>query len=172
MINRQITIRPQDIVVLIKLIVLGKKNISWLKKDLADELCLSNSEITKVFVRLQATGLFSANSNVIQRTTFYEFLIYGLKITFPPFIGSETRGVLTGVNALKEGGIRGTNYVWESYEGQHRGISVSPLYPDIVLAAKKDDLLYQALCACDMLRVGQTREVNFAREWLKRIITE
>lgn len=172
MINRQITMRPQDIVVLLKIVSFNKRQVAWRKKDLAETLNLANSEITNVFERLGNTGLVDAHKNAIQANALYEFVIYGLKAAFPPFIGPETRGILTGANAFPDINIKGVNYVWEDYHGEHRGNSLSPLYPDVIKAVQKDDMLYKALCACDMLRVGQTREIGFARDWLKKFILE
>lgn len=171
--NRQITIRPQDIVVLLKIISLNKSKTAWLRKDLAESLNLSNSEITNVFERLKNTGLIDTHKNVIQQNALYEFLIYGLKATFPPYVGPETRGILTGTNVFPTSNIKGINYVWENFNGQHRGNSLSPLYPEIISAVQKDNhYLYGALSACDMLRVGQSREIKFARQWLKNFILE
>lgn len=79
---------------------------------------------------------------------------------------------MTGANAFNESGIKGPNYVWEYYQGQHRGNAISPLYPEVAFAVQNDNYLYDAVCSCDMLRVGQTREINFAREWLKKFISE
>jgi hypothetical protein len=45
-----------------------------------------------------------------------------------------------------------------------------PLYSEIVHACENDKHLYFALSACEMLRVGRVREVNFARQWLKNFI--
>jgi hypothetical protein len=72
--SKQITIRPQDIVVLLKIVSLAKDKKDWLKKDLADSLNLANSEITKVFERLKFTGLIVGTQ--VQSLTFYEYLIY------------------------------------------------------------------------------------------------
>lgn len=164
--------RPQDIVVLLKIISFQKAATPWLRKDMAAALDLSNSEITNVFERLRATGLVDISKNEVYTNALYEFLVYGLKAAFPPYIGAETRGILTAGNAFMENEIKGPNYVWEYHEGKHRGITISPLYPEVVSAVQKDEHLYHALCACDMLRVGQTREVNFAREWLKAFLND
>ena len=75
--SKQITIRWQDIVVLLKIVALAKTERDWFKKDLADSLNLANSEITKVFERLKFTGLIVGTR--VQSLTFYEYLIYGLK---------------------------------------------------------------------------------------------
>lgn len=173
MINRQITIRPQDIVALIKILSFKKQGkSSWLKIELAAQLHLSKAEVTKIFERLKLTGLVDFNGNVVQPQALYEFLIYGLKYTFPAFVGHETRGILTGANTFPQSGIKGIDYVWEDYNGQTRGSAISPLYPEVISAVKDDDHLYRALAACDMLRVGLTREVNFARDWLKHFILD
>lgn len=172
MIARQISLRPQDIVVLLKIVSFKKDGVAWLRKDLATALNLSNSEITNVFERLRATGLIDIGKNAVYSNALYEFLVYGLKAAFPPYVGPETRGILTGANAFSDIGIKGPNYVWEYYEGKQRGIAISPLYPEVVSAVLKDEHLYQALCACDMLRVGQTREINFAREWLRGFLID
>ena len=172
MLVRQITIRPQDIVALLKIISFAKAHSVWLRKDLAAALSLSNAEITNVFERLRATGLIDIGRNVVHANALYEFLIYGLKATFPPAIGAETRGILTGSNAFEDNGMKSANYVWEHHEGKQRGFSLSPLYSEVVMASQKDKSLYLALCACDMLRVGRTREINFARKWLKQFIID
>jgi hypothetical protein len=172
MIARQISMRPQDVVVLLKIVCFKKNNKTWLRKDIAAGLDLSNSEITNVFERLRATGLIDVSRNTVHTNAFYEFLVYGLKVAFPPYIGAETRGVLTGVNAFADSGIKGANYVWEYYEGKQRGTVISPLYPEVVHAVQKDEFLYHALCACDMLRVGQTREISFARKWLRDFLND
>lgn len=169
MISRQITIRPQDIVALLKIVSFNKnKQPSWMRKDLAAALFLSNSEITNVFERLQFTGLIDVNSYAIQSQALYEFLLYGLKHTFPAIIGQETKGVITGINAIPGSGVKSPNYVWPDYQGKQRGYAVTPLYPEVITAAKGDGLLHQLLAACDVLRMGQVREVNFARTWLKK----
>lgn len=169
MIGRQITIRPQDIVALLKIVTFNKSRQSpWMRKDLATALFLSNSEITNVFERLQYTGLIDVNSYALQSQALYEFLLYGLKHTFPAIIGQESKGVITSINAIPGSGIKAPNYVWPDYKGNQRGYSVTPLYPEVTTAAKEDSKLHQLLAACDVFRIGQVREVNFARKWLKK----
>ena len=168
--EKQITIRPQDVVVLLKIISLERSGKSWMKKDLADSLNLANSEITNVFDRLKYTGLIMPGINRVQRLTFYEYLVYGLKATFPPLVGAETRGLVTASGAIPGSNIIGSDYVWPQAKGKTRGTSIVPLYSEIVHACENDKDLYSALSACEMLRVGRVREVNFARQWLKNFI--
>jgi hypothetical protein len=169
MVTRQITLRPQDIVALLKIVSFYRQGqVSWKKGDLAAALFLANSEITNVFGRLRHTGLIDTSNNAIQYHSFYEFLLYGLKHSFPALVGQETKGVITGINALPDSGIKAPSYVWPDYLGKHRGYSVIPLYPEAPAAARDDDYLHQLLAACDVLRIGKVREVNFARTWLKK----
>jgi hypothetical protein len=168
--SKQITIRPQDVVILLKIVTLVKSGNDWLKKDLADSLNLANSEITKVFDRLKFTGLLVGTR--VQSLTFYEYLIYGLKATFPPSIGPKVRGLITGSGAIPESNIAGSDYVWKHAGGKTKGTSITPLYSEVVFASENDRNLYLALSACEMLRVGRVREINFARQWLKTFIIE
>lgn len=65
--NRQIAIRPQDVVILLKIISFQKSHTAWLRKDQAEHLGLSNAEITNVFERLRNTGLMDIRMSDIQR---------------------------------------------------------------------------------------------------------
>lgn len=143
-----------------------------MKKDLAQQLFLSNSEITNIYERLRFSGLLDVNTNTIRLQSLYEFLIYGFRYVFPAIVGPETRGILTGANALPDNNIRSTNYVWPTYEGIDRGYSIAPLYPEVIHAVRNDGLLYTALVVCDMLRTGQSREINVARDWFKKFLLE
>lgn len=168
MISRQISLRPQDIVALLKVVSFKKAGPkSWMKKDLAAALSVANSEITNVFDRLQYTGLIDVDTYSIQSQALYEFLVYGLKHVFPAVIGRETKGVITSINAIPDAGINAPNYVWPEYQGSSRGFAVTPLYPEVPSAVKEDKVLHQLLAACDVIRIGHVREVNFARDWLK-----
>lgn len=168
MVTRQIALRPQDIVALLKIVSFYRKGkVSWKKGDLAEALFLANSEITNVFGRLRHTDLIDTDNGTIQYQSFYEFLLYGLRHSFPAIVGHETKGVITGINALPDSGIQAPNYVWPDYQGKYRGYSVIPLYPEAPAAARNDDYLHLLLAACDVLRIGTVREVNFARTWLR-----
>src|SRR5688572_12825807 len=126
--EKQIVIRPQDVVVLLKIISLERSGKTWMKKDLAESLNLANSEITNVFDRLKYTGLIMPGVNRVQHLTFYEYLVFGLKATFPPLVGTETRGFLTGSGAIPESNISGSDFVWPHEKGKSRGTSIVPLY--------------------------------------------
>lgn len=132
--NKQVSIREQEIVVLFKIVVLAQTGNDWLKKNLADSLNLANSEITKVFDRLRFTGLIVGTR--VQSLTFYEYLIYGLKATFPPSIGPKVRGLITGSGAIPESNIAGSDYVWK-HAGEKRKVHPSPHYtPKLYLHLK------------------------------------
>jgi hypothetical protein len=91
-------------VVLLKIVSFNKVGTPWLRKDMAAAWDLSNSEITNVFERLRATGLIDVSKNAMYTNALCELP------TFRPYIGAETRGILTGGNAFAESGIKGPNY--------------------------------------------------------------
>ena len=74
-------IKPQDIVVLAKLLVY-KENKSWSQNSIAVELCLSPSQINSAFKRLVEAGLMTPYHSpnkpqpIIQACE--EFFIHGL----------------------------------------------------------------------------------------------
>ena len=63
--------RPQDIVVLLKIIALGKKE--WQMKNIADQLYLSPSEITESINRSQIAGLIDETKKKLEIKSFYCF---------------------------------------------------------------------------------------------------
>jgi hypothetical protein len=99
-----------------------------------------------------------------------EFLIHGVKYSFPPDIGSMTRGIPTGFAspALRDNFSYAPDnlYVWPYSKGHERGISFSPLYKSIPELAMKDEKLYAALGLVDAIRLGRARESNLAEKLL------
>ncbi|NDC42905.1 MAG: hypothetical protein EBZ77_15370 [Chitinophagia bacterium] len=59
-------------------------------------------------------------------------------------------------------------YVWPDNDGDSIGLLIEPLYAKQVAAARKDTSLYKLLTLVDMIRVGRSREVNYAVEELKK----
>ena len=68
--------RPQDIVVLLKIIAL--KNDDWYNSELAHSLQISGSEISEVLNRCKIAGLIDSKKRKVHINSFIEFLIYGL----------------------------------------------------------------------------------------------
>ena len=163
--------RPQDVVVLLKIIALGSEN--WLNMDLAYSLKISPSEISEALNRCKITGLISTGKKIVHRNNLTEFLIYGLKYVFPAEPGAIVRGIPTAHSAspIKEkisSGIE--SYVWPYSLGETRGQAIEPLYRSIPKIVLNDSPLYELLVVVDTIRLGRTREAQIAvNELMKRM---
>lgn len=160
-------IRPQDIPILIKII--STKDKPWLIQDLAFSLFLSQSEVSESLHRSLYAGLLDGSKKKVQKQNLLEFLVYGVKYTFPQQPGALVRGMPTAFShpKLKNKIISETKLVWPDDESQVIGFCIEPFYPKQVRAAKNDEYFYYMLCLIDMLRIGKPREVSFAKEELK-----
>jgi len=169
-INHQLTLKPQDLVVLLKLVSLGDKPALYGK--LAESLGMSSSEVHASVGRAKAARLVTVADDrpVIVRAAFKEFLLHGAKYAFPATLGSPTRGVPTAYAAPSLASrISQPNEpppVWPEPKGEQRGISFHPLYPTAPSAAKRDPLLYELLALFDALRGGAARERQIASQLL------
>jgi hypothetical protein len=168
--NHQLTLKPQDLVVLLKLVSLGEKSATY--GELAESLGMSSSEVHASVGRTKAARLLRIEDNrpVIIRAAFREFLLHGAKYAFPATLGSPTRGMLTAYAAPPLASrISQPNEsppVWPDPKGEQRGISFHPLYPTAPAAAKRDCLLYELLALFDALRGGAARERQIASQLL------
>ena len=162
--------RPQDIVILLKIIVLGDS--SWLNKDLAQSLYISPSEIGESLSRSEIAGLIDFNRKRVNRLGLFEFLEHGLHYVFPQQPGSMVSGVPTahGHPFIKQFIEADLLYVWPDIKGDVRGLSIEPLYPNQVKAIREDSRLYTLLALLDVIRVGKVREKEIAIGELKNII--
>lgn len=160
--------RPQDIAILIK--VMSMKGRPWLVKDLAFELFLSQSEVSESLHRSMYAGLIDGDKKWVQSQNFHEFILYGLRYVFPQQPGSIVRGMPAAHShpRLQNKFIADTKLVWPDPESNSIGLSIEPFYSKQVKAAKQDESLYYNLCLIDMIRGGKPREVNYAKEELKK----
>ena len=162
--------RPQDIVILLKIIILGEK--SWLNKDLAQSLYISGSEIGESLSRSEIAGLIDFNKKRVNRQGLFEFLEYGLRYVFPLQPGAMVTGIPTahGHPFIKQFIESDLLYVWPDFKGESRGLSIEPFYPNQIKAIRDDAELYKALALLDVIRVGRQREINIAISELRNII--
>jgi hypothetical protein len=162
--------RPQDIVILLKIIVLGDK--TWLNKDLAQSLYISGSEITESLHRSEVSGLIDFNKKLVNRPGLLEFLEHGLRYVFPQQPGAMVTGVPTahGHPFIKSFINADLIYVWPDSMGEARGLTIEPLYRKQVKAIKEDELLYKLLALLDVIRVGRVREIKIATKELSKMI--
>ena len=172
-------IKPQDVVVLVKLLVQpdGKH---WSQNSLAFELCLSPSQINSAFKRLVIAGLMTSYQPpnkpqpIIQACE--EFFIHALKYIFPAKLGEIARGVPTSYSgpSLKIQIVAGNDPipVWPYGEGEERGVSLKPLYSSVPESVSKypDPIFYDLLTLIDAVRSGRAREKQLAIQKISNIL--
>ena len=167
---RQLSLRPQDVVVVTKLAVNEKRAYTY--AQLAAELFMSASEVHSSMKRAELCRLVIREDGMPKclRTSLREFLICGIQYVFPAVLGAPTRGVPTGVSgpALKRlfASPEVLATVWPSAEGSAHGIAFAPLYPSVPKACLSDMRLYEALSLVDAVRGGAAREREEARKML------
>ena len=85
--------RPQDIVVLLKII--HYTNTPWQYRDIAASLSLSVSEISESLHRSYIAGLVDESKRRVFRQSLMEFIEHGLHYVFPQQPGTMVTGVPT-----------------------------------------------------------------------------
>ncbi len=161
--------RPQDVVVLLKIITIG--NVDWHNSDLSKSLRISASEISEVLNRCKIAGLIDSNKRKVHINSFKEFLIYGLKYVFPVEPGTMIKGIPTAHSAppINEYISEGKDiYVWPFAKGTKRGQAIEPLYKTLPAIALEDQKFYELLSIVDTIRVGRAREVKIAIDELEK----
>jgi len=157
-------IKPQDIVILLKVTVL--EDGRWRHVDLAEGLGLSQTEISFALDRCKTAGFIDSAKKMVLKSALLEFLVHGLKYTFPAKPGPVCRGVPTAHSAppLSKTIVSSEEdrYVWPWDDGKVRGQAIEPLYPNAPLAAKNDQKLYELLALVDAVRAGRAREQAIA----------
>ncbi len=170
-------IKPQDIVVVLKLVALGQR--PWTYQMLSSELCMSASEINSAVKRSVHAGLCrlpvgTESSPRPMPRAIDEFLKHGLKYVFPPETGGLIRGVPTGFAApplrhlIKHSGE--PDPVWPWSEGTVRGLSIKPLYSSVPEAALLDESLYKLLALVDVIRGSSARGRDLASIELEAMV--
>lgn len=163
-------LKPQDIVILLKLITLG--NRPWSYSTLAHELAMSPSEVHSGIKRAAKARLIDAQRNVPIIWALQEFLVHGVKYAYPPDRGNLTRGIPTSYAAPPLNSLivqpDEPPPVWPDPEGTVRGYEYSPLYRSVPKAVARDNALYELLALVDAIRDGRARE----RELALKLLTE
>ena len=173
MIGKQIIMRPQDVVILLKKLTRSGRSMNG--KELSESLGISQSEVSEAMERNLNAHLTDDAKVRVNIVSLREFLIYGIKYCFPVKPGAMVRGIPTAVSSplFSESIVAGDEtFVWKCKEGTHRGQSVTPLFHTVPLAVKQDDELYSLLAIVDALRIGRARERNIAIQELDKILTD
>lgn len=161
---------PQDVLVMLKLSV--ARRTRWTYDQLGVALGMSMSMVHSSIRRAAQARLYDENRRKPVRAALEEFLVHGVKYAFPPDIGTVTRGVLTAFAApvlrdefaqnLDDVGVS----VWPHPTGENRGVALTPLYRSVPDIVRPGDMLYDALCLLDAIRIGRAREQQRAAELL------
>jgi hypothetical protein len=170
--HRQWTLKPQDLVVALKLHLLKTERLSF--ADLGQSLRLSPFEAHAATQRLIAARLaVSLDGHVLPiLPTVRTFVLNGAAFAYPAIRGEITIGTPTAHAAppLNELLVSSSDLlpVWPDPDGVQRGESVMPLYPRVPEAARADPKLYALLALFDALRMGQARERALAIDHLEQ----
>jgi hypothetical protein len=165
-------LKPQDIFVLLKLVVMGSR--PWSYAILAVELGMSPSQTHSALKRTLAANLtVRQGENIVPHfRNLEEFLIHGLKYVFWAEQGEMTRGMPTAYAApplaeLLVSTATEPPPVWPDPDGEVRGIAFQPLYKQAPQAARTDKNLYELLILVDAVRSGRAREREIATKKLQ-----
>jgi hypothetical protein len=161
--------RPQDIVVLLKIVSMTNQN--WRNIDIANALQVSPSEVSEALNRCMIARLIDGKKRNVHKNSFKEFLIYGLKYVFPVEPGAIMRGIPTAhsappINKYISSGV--DIYVWPYAKGNQRGQAIEPLYKTLPAIVQDDKLFYELLAIIDTIRVGRAREIKIAIDELEK----
>jgi len=123
-------LKPQDLLVLLKLVTLG--GARWSYNGLATDLGMSPSEVHAAMTRAVAARLAVSKGDVVAPvlTALTEFLAHGGQYAFVPDRGALTRGTPTAHAALplrnELAQSSDPSPVWPDPEGEVRGLAFSP----------------------------------------------
>ena len=171
--NPQIALRPQDLVVLLRLAL--ERGPAPTYATLAAELGMTASEVHGAVERAMAAQLANKDASGKPSVVFAalrSFVLHGARYCFPATRGSLTRGVPTGYAAapLNKTIMPGTDPVpvWPYKNGTVRGIAFHPLYPSVPEATGRNTALYELLALFDAVRGGSARERALALDLLDK----
>jgi len=174
MYNPPVVLKPQDVVVVLKLLGYGSNRPPF--AQIASDLIMSQSEVHAAVKRAQAAHLLHGPElfNRPNISALEEFLIHGVKYAFPAERGGPSRGIPTCYAAEPLNKLIVPDDepipVWPYAEGKSRGIAFAPLYKAVPVAALRDPLLYRQLALVDALRDGRARERQLAEQELRKIL--
>ncbi len=161
-------VKPQDILVLLKLMVSPQLN----QKELAQCLDISSAEVSHGVRRLKHTKLLTGDNSVNVEASS-EFLVHALKYIYPPQLGTIAVGIPTAYARPGFSYVRYKKddiYVWPHPEGTVKGIALKPFYPSLPMACLQDEKLYTLASLVEMIRMGRVREQKIASKELIQFI--
>jgi hypothetical protein len=172
-----VSLKPQDVCVLLKIVALGRA--PWSYSQLAYELGMSASEVHAGVKRAMEASLMRLDEGwgFPDPPALEEFLVHGVRYAFAPARGGLVQGVPTAHAAppLNRFVILQSEEpppVWPDPGGTLRGLEFAPLYKSVPQAARRDARLYELLALVDAIRGGDTQQRIVAiRELRERLET-
>jgi len=172
--NPQVVLRPQDLLVLLRLSLVRPADDTPTYSNLAAELALTASEVHGAVGRALAAQLALKDERGRPRARLESlrlFVQHGARYCFPATRGPQTRGVPTGyaappLNELIRPPAGEPPPVWPDKDGSVRGETLYPLYPTAPQAATRNPPLYKLLALFDAIRAGSARERALAVQLL------
>lgn len=163
--NRQQSLKPQDIVVALRLAI--DPDAAYSK--IATDLSISASTAHESVERLQFAGLLRPESRRVNRHSLLEFLEHGLRYAFPARPESKARGVPTAYSGpmLNEEIVAEDVIVWADPNGSAIGHAITPLIRRAAELLTRCPKVYELLTLADALRIGRVRERARAIEILR-----
>ncbi len=170
MIHSKISMKSQDIVILLKILSKGKED--WFHHTISKELHMSQSEVSESLKRSSYSGLIDASKKKVSKLSLLDFIEFGIKYAFPQKPGPIARGIPTvhSASPLKNLIVSNDIYVWPDSLGNVKGQSIAPLYKSVTKAVVTDPKLYEFLVLVDAVRIGKVRERNLAVNLLREKI--
>lgn len=170
---KPVTLKPQDVVILVKLCgyPFDRRPPYTL---IGSDIGMSVSEINAAVKRLQKANLVLPKelNELPNITSTEEFLIHGVKYSFPATRSTLVRGMPTSYAAepLVRLIVSDTDPipVWPDPKGEVRGLGLIPLYRSVPDACRKDPLLYARLALLDAIRSAGARERKLAEAELMK----
>ncbi len=175
--NPQVVLRPQDLVVLLRLSL--ERGPPPTYAVLGSELGMTASEVHAGLERAVLAQLARKDAGgkaSVVREALRLYLQHGARYSFPATRGEMTRGMPTGYAAppLLEKIVQPAEPapVWPHRHGTVRGMAFYPLYPSVPEAAAHNPALYELLVLFDAVRGGSMRERAIAVELLNERLSE
>lgn len=170
--NPQVVLRPQDLVVLLRLSL--ERDIPPTYAALGEELGLTASEVHAGLERATLAQLAHKDKSgkaTVVREALWLYIQHGARYSFPATRGEVTRGLPTGYAAspLKDRIAQPNDPppVWPYKNGTVRGAAFYPLYPSVPGAATRNPALYELLALFDAVRGGSPRERALALDLMQ-----
>jgi len=170
-------LKGQDIAILIKLLLKQQAKDKIEFKNIAYELYISQSEVTKSIKRLEKSRLltrYSDDSIELHKHELMELFVYGVKYLFSAEINIATRGMAAAYSSphFKKIILSEDTYVWPYINGNTKGLALTPIYKTLPNALDRtpDEKFYAIISALDLLRLRGKRENKIAKEILENYI--